>query len=105
MSVKLLTEYHFEFLGLKGGCTGWYESTFVKMPHCWTSHATAQLFVVIPSIHGIIRWRKGSSFSRFKEWQNTLEDLRKKKEDAAPPPPKKETASERKKRKEAERRK
>ena len=29
--VKLLTEHHLEFLGLKGGCTGLSESTLVKM--------------------------------------------------------------------------
>ena len=43
MIVKLLTEHHFEFLSLKGGCTGSSESTHVKMPHCWKYHATAQL--------------------------------------------------------------
>ena len=43
MSVKLLTEHHLEFVSLKGGCTGPSESTHVKMPHCWKSHATAQL--------------------------------------------------------------
>ena len=42
MGVKLLTEHHLEFLSLKEGCTGLYESTLVKMPHCWKSHATAQ---------------------------------------------------------------
>ena len=41
-SVKLLAEHHLEFLSLKGGCTGLYESTLVKMPHCWKSQATAQ---------------------------------------------------------------
>ena len=30
MTVELLTEHHFEFLSLKGGCTGLSESTFVK---------------------------------------------------------------------------
>ena len=35
MTVKLLDEKHLEFLSLKGGCTGSYESTFVKMPQCW----------------------------------------------------------------------
>ena len=45
MSVKLLTEQHLEFLSLKRGCTGSFESTLVKMPHCWKSHATAQLFL------------------------------------------------------------
>ena len=43
MIVKLLTEYHLEFLSLKGGCSGSSESTHVKMPHCWKSHALAQL--------------------------------------------------------------
>ena len=44
MTVKLLTEHHLEFLSLKGGCTGSSESTLVKMPHCWKSHVTAQIF-------------------------------------------------------------
>ena len=43
MTVKLLTEYHFEFLSLKGGCTGSSESTLVKMPHCWKSHVVAHM--------------------------------------------------------------
>ena len=43
MIVNLLTEHHLEFLSLKGGCTGSSESTLVKMPHCWKSHATAHL--------------------------------------------------------------
>ena len=33
MNVKLLTEHHLEFVSLKGGYTGSYESTLVKMPH------------------------------------------------------------------------
>ena len=41
MIVKLLTEHHFEFLSLTGGCIVSSESTHVKMPHCWKSHATA----------------------------------------------------------------
>ena len=44
MIVKLLTEHHLEFLRLKGGCRGSSESTLVKMPHCWKSHATAQYY-------------------------------------------------------------
>ena len=40
---KLLTENHLEFLSLKGGCRGSSESTLVKMPHCWKSHAMAQM--------------------------------------------------------------
>ena len=43
MIVKLLTEHHLELLSLKGGCRGSSESTHVKMPHCWKSHALAQL--------------------------------------------------------------
>ena len=45
MSVAILTEHHFEFLSLKGGCTGSSESTLVKMPHCWKSHVVAQLYI------------------------------------------------------------
>ena len=41
MIVKLLTEHHFEFLSLKGGCRCSYESTLVKMSNCWKSHAAA----------------------------------------------------------------
>ena len=42
MTIKLLTEHHLEFLSLKGDCTGSYESTLVKIPHCWKSCVTAQ---------------------------------------------------------------
>ena len=42
MIVKLLTEHHFEFLNLTGGCRGSSESTLVKMSNYWKSHATAQ---------------------------------------------------------------
>ena len=44
MIFKLLTERHLEFLSLKGGCRGLSESTHVKMPHCWKSHATAHFY-------------------------------------------------------------
>ena len=50
MSVKLLTKHHFEFLSLKGGCSGSSESTLVKMPHCWKSHVMAQLFFFLLTI-------------------------------------------------------
>ena len=43
MIVKLLTEHHLEFLSLNGGCRGSSESTHVKMPHCWKSHALAKI--------------------------------------------------------------
>ena len=46
VSVKLLTKHHLEFLSLNGGCTGWSESTLVKMPHCWKSHVTAHLCLI-----------------------------------------------------------
>ena len=45
MIVKLLTEQHLKFISLKEGCTGSSESTLVKMPHCWKSHVTAQMFL------------------------------------------------------------
>ena len=40
-----MTEHHLEFQSLKGGCTGSSESTLVKMPHCWKSHAMAQYYI------------------------------------------------------------
>ena len=47
MNVKLLTEYHLEFLGLKESCRGPSESTLVKMPQCKKSHATAQIMLFL----------------------------------------------------------
>ena len=44
MVVKLLTEHHLEFLSLKGGCTGSYEPTLVKIPHCLKSRDRAHLY-------------------------------------------------------------
>ena len=46
MTVKLLTERHLQFLSLKEGCTGWSESTIVKMPYCWKSHVAAQILIL-----------------------------------------------------------
>ena len=45
MNVKLLTEQHLEFLILKEGCPDSSESTLVKMPHCWKSHAMAHFYL------------------------------------------------------------
>ena len=45
MSVKLLNEHHLECLSLKGGYAGSFESTLVKMPHCWKSHMATQLCI------------------------------------------------------------
>ena len=47
MSVKLLTEHHLEFLLFKGGCRGSSESTYVKMPHYWKSHALAHNLMLL----------------------------------------------------------
>ena len=44
LSVKLLTEHHLRFLSLKGSCTGSSEPTLVKMPHCWKSRVTADMY-------------------------------------------------------------
>ena len=44
MTVKLLTEHHLEFLSLKRGSTGSPDPTRIKMPHCWKSCVTAQLY-------------------------------------------------------------
>ena len=45
MTVKLLTKHRLEFLSLKGGCQGSFESIHVKMPHCWKSHVVAHMFL------------------------------------------------------------
>ena len=47
MIVKLLTEDNLEFLRLKGGCPVSSEYTHVKMPHCWKSHALAQMMLLV----------------------------------------------------------
>ena len=54
MIVKLQTKHYLELLSLKGGCRGSSESTLVKMPHCWKSHATAQIWSHIVGIAFII---------------------------------------------------
>ena len=43
MSIKLLTEHHLELISLKGGYTGLFESTLVKIPHCRKSQVVAQM--------------------------------------------------------------
>ena len=49
MTVKLLTEHHLEFLSLKEGCKGSYESALVEIPHCWKSHVVAHVKVTVQS--------------------------------------------------------
>ena len=48
MSVKLLTEHHFEFLSLTGCFTGSSEATLVKIPNCWKSRVTAHIHLKMP---------------------------------------------------------
>ena len=43
MSIKLMIEHNLEFLSLTEDCPGSSESTHVKKPHCWKSHATAHI--------------------------------------------------------------
>ena len=43
MTVKLLTENNLMFLSLTRGCTGLFETTLVKIPHCWKSYAVAHM--------------------------------------------------------------
>ena len=50
MIVKLLTEYHLEFLSLKGGSRGSSQSTLVKMSICTKSHVTALLILMKPPV-------------------------------------------------------
>ena len=47
MGAKLLTKHLLQVLSLKGGCTGSSEPTLVKMSHCWKSHATAHLILMM----------------------------------------------------------
>ena len=65
MIVKLLAEHHLECLSLKGGCRGSSESTHVKMPHCWKSHALAQFIIVIRTQNIIGSKRKLSQENPF----------------------------------------
>ena len=52
MNIKLLTEHHLEFLSQNGGCNGSYESTHVKMLHCWKSHVMAHLSLRLTIANG-----------------------------------------------------
>ena len=50
MIVKLLNEHHLEFQSLKGGYRGSSESTLVKMPYCWKSHAQSHILFNVKEI-------------------------------------------------------
>ena len=71
MTVKLLTEHHFEFLSFKGGCTGSSESTHVKMPHCWKSQATAHNSFSV-SLIGVDLGNTSTRMSRFANYLRNL---------------------------------
>ena len=55
MIVKLLSEYHLEFLSLKGGCIGSSESTLVKMPHYLKSPVTVHICSFLSMCSGMSR--------------------------------------------------
>ena len=55
MIVKLLIEHHLKCLSLKGCCIGSSESTHVKMPHCWKSHALAHYLIAFTFAWSTIR--------------------------------------------------
>ena len=53
MTVKLLREHHFEFLSVKGGCTGLPESKLVKMPHNVGNHMS---WLILPCLANMYNW-------------------------------------------------
>ena len=52
-NINLLTEHHWEFLRLKGYCTGSSESRLVKIPYCWKSYVTAHFQFYSISVPGM----------------------------------------------------
>ena len=50
-NIKLLTKHHLEFLSLTGGCTCSFESTLVKMPHCWKSHVASHYLPIFEMLY------------------------------------------------------
>ena len=66
MTVKLLTEQHFEqhfeFLSLNRGCTDSSWTTLVIMLHCWNAHVVAQLIDIITAHHVVMRERNNDNF-------------------------------------------
>ena len=63
-----MAEHHLEFLSLKGGCTGWSESTLVKIPHCWKSRVAAQLLKrnIISTSCSSLYWTQRGSYKVWK---------------------------------------
>ena len=72
MAVKLLVKLHLKFLSLKGCCTGSFESTLVKMTHCWKSHAEAQLLTCFDFICSTLKAILSSSKGQPPETKVTL---------------------------------
>ena len=70
MTVKLLTEQHLEFLGLKGDCTGSFESTLVKMPHCWISHVVVYFSNKSEVVENLSEIYNVGTFVEIKEMQD-----------------------------------
>ena len=60
MIIKLLAEHHMASISLKSVCTGWSESTHVKIPHCWKSHVAAQTCVGVANREDQILIRQSS---------------------------------------------
>ena len=70
MTVKLLTGHDLEFLSLTGGFTGSSESTLVKMPHCWKSHAMAHMLTEISRNpeKNLVQCRKSRYWNKASPW-------------------------------------
>ena len=63
MIVKLLAEHNLASLSLKSVCTGLFESTHVKIPHCWKSYVATQIVLaVLSSIAIILLMNQKASF-------------------------------------------
>ena len=64
MTDKPLVEQNFEFLSLKGSCTGLSECTLVKMAHCWRSLVTAQnIYLSLLLLPGVLQASPRPSWS------------------------------------------
>ena len=66
MIVKLLTEHYLEFLSLKGGNIDSSESTHVKMPHCWKSHALAHIVITITLAQLLVTKQHSQNHQQFR---------------------------------------
>ena len=71
-----LNDHHLEFLSIKGGHTGSSESTLVKMPHCWTSHAVAHIFIFQLHVFVVDSWVGDVVVTDYDTGVNAQYDLR-----------------------------